>query len=1352
MALARAFVEILADTSNFDRDLGNKLKEAGRNAGDKFCEGFQRSIKDCGNKAADSLGDGLKKSVGKAARGAGKEFCKAFQETMKDCGDKAGDVLAKSVDKRIGDKAKTQGRRFSRSFAAGVREGGKDVENAVKDSTGGATSSTNSRAEQSGRRSGQSWASGFGGSIRNSLVGLAAGTLGAIGPSLGAPLLAGLATSVGGLAAAAGGVAAFSAVAIPAIKDVVSEEKALFDLSPEQQQARRNWQGLTDQFRQLQQAYTPTVMNAFNAALGTTSTLMQSAGPFIKSTGDNLTDVFNGLNETLKQPYWQETLGYLGKRSGPVLKNLANAAGNAVGGVTALGTAFDRAIGQNMFQGLEDGAASFNKWAQGVEQTQGFKDFVGFVQQEWPKVSNILGNVGEIGVSIAQGLAPISSVATSMLSGITSVISGVLGSGIGQIGIAAVGAGIGLRKVGDAVGWVADKARDFRSRSVGEMVFGRERFGKISGSASKFSETAETICNSVDAATDCLDALDSAGGKKNKVADTLDDLGDTTRKSEGKIKSGMRGIGSALGTIGGVAAGLVGVSAPVLAIGAAVGAAAYGGYKLWEKYKISDEPSEAVEQYRAQLKDLEDNYKKIQKPGQSFEDVISQFPKGMERRAELQKKIAEQEEAARREAAQKVVDDQKKVLANQQQFNQEYGQILAQTPRIFNSATGGLTQGLAAGVKDIAGVGTVWAANAQELGQTMARGWQAVNSMVTDASYQLKSGGTSRTIGENELGVFQQAVGVINQGLGNISTEAVQAFNSHLGIKSPMMDAAAKTLGDYWNNLPMEMRAAAASVPGMAQAMKESFQDSGVGPEGVAEALKTPLEKATDEVAKNTAQMSKTLCDVIAGDVTGAAQGCLDAATKKPLKPGEQPPMKPTDFVPKGFENLSEQVKEMCVANQQAMTCALTPMEMPSQQVIPGSKMPLPLEQQKQLSQRDVCGATAQNFVCAMTREVKINDVLAKQGAGKLGSNTDMCGQYAQTFVCAMTRNVQITDQIAQQGGGTKNAMSNMCDQYARVFQCAVTRQVDITDKTSGAVTGTSTLCDTFKNSMQGCTVTPPKVNTGTTGATTPQATPSAACPPGGVQCDAQLNWNAVSSPCGTMIGCTASLSWAPIASPCGSMIGCTAQLNWAPIASPCGQVIGCTAKLSWGVVNSPCPSVIGCTAKVNWAPAKLTCPTPCTVKVGWNPEKLKCPEPCRVRVSWAPEKFSCPSSCTVAVNYTGTPPKCTADGGIFSRAETRVIGEAGPEAVIPMSGAKRHRALALLRQSGLDNLVRETESSSSASTGVPGSSRVGVAQQNITVYQYNQPTITTASSDPDIVAAKVVGVMVTEASDWGGF
>ena len=225
--------------------------------------------------------------------------------------------------------------------------------------------------------------------------------------------------------------------------------------------------------------------------------------------------------------------------------------------------------------------------------------------------------------------------------------------------------------------------------------------------------------------------------------------------------------------------------------------------------------------------------------------------------------------------------------------------------------------------------------------------------------------------------------------------------------------------------------------------------------------------------------------------------------------------------------------------------------------------------------------------------------------------------------------------------------------------------------------------------------------------------------------CSITVSW-VVPNPC-PAINCAGSVVWS-VPNPCPA-INCAGSVVWS-VPNPC-PAINCGGSVQWSNVPDPCANLNDCTVGVNWNPARLECPDPCTVDVRWNPERLDCPDPCSVDVNWNTAAFSCPGDCTVQVNYSGTPPKCTADGAIVTRAETRVIGEAGPEVVIPLTRPARARYLA--EQSGL--LAMLGSSRRVAATGATAESGTGTGGVVI-----NAPiTVQSQASDPEIVAVKTV-------------
>lgn len=96
MALAEAYVEILADTGRFERSLRNQLRQSGTTAGKAFNQSFQRAIS---KTKAGSINIG--NQYGKQGTQAGQQFARNMNRTVNKSGSKTGNSFGKALLKGI---------------------------------------------------------------------------------------------------------------------------------------------------------------------------------------------------------------------------------------------------------------------------------------------------------------------------------------------------------------------------------------------------------------------------------------------------------------------------------------------------------------------------------------------------------------------------------------------------------------------------------------------------------------------------------------------------------------------------------------------------------------------------------------------------------------------------------------------------------------------------------------------------------------------------------------------------------------------------------------------------------------------------------------------------------------------------------------------------------------------------------------------------------------------------------------------------------------------------------------------------------------------------------------------------
>lgn len=164
--------------------------------------------------------------------------------------------------------------------------------------------------------------------------------------------------------------------------------------------------------------------------------LLSAAGGF----GDGLVNVFTQL-----APLFQWSADWL-DRLGQSFSNWANSAAgensitrfieytktnlpiignifkNVFAGINNLMNAFSGSS-TSIFQSLEQMTAKFREWSEQVGQSQGFKDFVSYIQTNGPLIMQLIGNIARGLVAFATAMAPIASAVLRVAVAITGWIA-----------------------------------------------------------------------------------------------------------------------------------------------------------------------------------------------------------------------------------------------------------------------------------------------------------------------------------------------------------------------------------------------------------------------------------------------------------------------------------------------------------------------------------------------------------------------------------------------------------------------------------------------------------------------------------------------------------------------------------------------------------------------------------------------------------------------------------------------------------------------------------------------------------------------------------------------------------------
>jgi hypothetical protein len=269
-------------------------------------------------------------------------------------------------------------------------------------------------------------------------------TAAVLGPSL-VPITAGLIPALSGLAAgfgAAAGAAGVAALAFNGVGDAVKAidaykleptaenlqkmNQALRDLGPAGAEFATFIDGLEPELRALQNTARAGLFPGLEQGIDDLLPLLPRVRDFISGLSQEMGNLSAEAGQSLANDGdWQKFFDYLQRDGAPIMAEFAKATGNLSAGLANL--LRDLAPLEREFSvGLNHAAASFRAWTDGLDQTQGFRDFLAYVEQQAPKDMELLAALGNALLGIIHATAPIGSAVLPILTDLANII-GVIG-------------------------------------------------------------------------------------------------------------------------------------------------------------------------------------------------------------------------------------------------------------------------------------------------------------------------------------------------------------------------------------------------------------------------------------------------------------------------------------------------------------------------------------------------------------------------------------------------------------------------------------------------------------------------------------------------------------------------------------------------------------------------------------------------------------------------------------------------------------------------------------------------------------------------------------------------------------
>jgi hypothetical protein len=269
-----------------------------------------------------------------------------------------------------------------------------------------------------------------------------------LGPSLvpiaavGVPAVTGLAAQLGFAATGAGvailafqgvgaAVKAVNAAALqPTTANLHKAEVALDNLSPAARGFVEQIASMLPGLRELRDLAGAGLFPGATEGLKSLETALPHVHQLISAVSGELGNIAADAGASLASDKWTSFLDFLGQNAPSALHDMARAAGNTAHAVAALWMATDP-LNDDFSKWLVDATGRLDDFASGLTKTNGYAEFIDYVETNGPQVGKTLGAIANAALQIVEATAPLGGPVLKGLEAVANVIGAVADSDLG---------------------------------------------------------------------------------------------------------------------------------------------------------------------------------------------------------------------------------------------------------------------------------------------------------------------------------------------------------------------------------------------------------------------------------------------------------------------------------------------------------------------------------------------------------------------------------------------------------------------------------------------------------------------------------------------------------------------------------------------------------------------------------------------------------------------------------------------------------------------------------------------------------------------------------------------------------
>ncbi|WAT81789.1 hypothetical protein [Bacillus safensis] len=162
-------------------------------------------------------------------------------------------------------------------------------------------------------------------------------------------------------------------------------------LGKEEKKALATLEDFKDNWQEIASITQKPILKSFTNSLTTFKTVLNSLRPMFVSVANGAVTLSKNMDNAFKAPDLQNFIKWMNNNAGQAFVTFGNIAGNVMRTVMNLIVAFGP-LGNDMATSMEKATASWAKWAAGLSSSQRFQDFVAYTRENGPKILKVITN------------------------------------------------------------------------------------------------------------------------------------------------------------------------------------------------------------------------------------------------------------------------------------------------------------------------------------------------------------------------------------------------------------------------------------------------------------------------------------------------------------------------------------------------------------------------------------------------------------------------------------------------------------------------------------------------------------------------------------------------------------------------------------------------------------------------------------------------------------------------------------------------------------------------------------------------------------------------------------------------